>query len=139
MQLFLQQVFDALPDFEIGIIGSAAYDPTTAADVDVLFLASAPFPDIIAALGLRYNGWDRGSHHLRRANARLAGVPLPVQLLQDSLVTRFDDYPYAVVLRDGTRLHGDVPPFVKSNRPSPRHQTLLNPVATTLSSRLRRR
>lgn len=101
----LKAVFTAFPNDNIAIIGSAAINVDSANDIDVLFLTDESFKRAVISKGAKYNGWDRNGQHVRRANVTIEGAYKPVQLTQNSTHHRFEDYPYALVLRDGTIIH----------------------------------
>lgn len=104
----LDRIFEHFKDREIAVVGSAVKDYGSARDVDVLVPAGVDFPTMADEMGIRYNGWDLADgSHLRRANVRLPGVEKPVQILQNGLVSKFEEWPHAVRLRDGRVLNAD--------------------------------
>ncbi len=100
----LHEVFHHLGAYTIGIIGSALRDFESAKDIDILFLTTGAFEHACGENGITWNGWDAHNGHLRRGNGRLEGVEKPVQFLHIGSVTKFEDHPHSVLLRNGAIL-----------------------------------
>lgn len=103
----LQFIFDYFPNDDIIIVGSAVSGFANARDIDVQFLNSDQYLAACKRYDLKYNGWDTPRGHVRRANMRLRGVFLPVQLIHVDTTTTADDHPHIVLQRGGTVLHED--------------------------------
>jgi hypothetical protein len=104
----ISRVFEYFPNDDVAVVGSVLRDPERARDIDVLVPASVDFPALAERLGVGYNGWDLADgSHLRRANFRIPNIDKNVQLLQNRLVTAFEEWPHAVRLRDGRILNPD--------------------------------
>ena len=103
----LQFIFDYFPNDDIIIVGSAVSDFGKAHDIDVQFLDAAQYLVACKHYDLKYNGWDTARGHVRRANMRVRGVFLPVQLIHVDTTKTAEDHPHVVLLRDGTVLHED--------------------------------
>ena len=98
----LTKVFEHFKDDEVAIVGSALRDFDKARDIDVVVPSKTDYPALVKRLGATYSGWDLADgSHLRRANLKVPGVGKRVQLLQNRLVHVFEDWPHAVLLRDG--------------------------------------
>jgi len=108
MEKDIQRIFEYFPDLEIGIVGSMTWKPKIAQDIDVLVLPTVDWKALMASLNAKYNGWDVSLGHLRRANIHVPGLNRKVQLLCNSNVKMFKDWPHCVILRDGTRLHDGI-------------------------------
>lgn len=102
----LAKVFEHFGDDEVAVVGSAVRDYDAAKDIDVLVPAGVDYPALVKRLGATYNGWDLadGSHQ-RRANIRVPGVEKKVQLIQNRLVSQFEEWPHAVLTREGKHLN----------------------------------
>jgi hypothetical protein len=104
----LSKVFDHFAEDKVAVVGSAIKDYEAAKDIDVLVPADVDYPALVKKLGATYSGWDlKDGSHLRRANYNIPGVAKRVQLLQNRMVGQFDQWPHAVLLRDGKTLNGD--------------------------------
>lgn len=105
----LQRVFDHLADYECAIVGSSLREYDTANDIDVLCLAGQDFRTLAKALGVTYLGAFPSaitSGKVRRLSSlAIEGVDKPLQVISDSSVATFDQWPHAVLLRDGRRLN----------------------------------
>ena len=102
----IAKVFEHFVDDDIAIVGSAVRDYEVAKDIDVLVPSGVDYPALVKRLGATYNGWDLadGSHQ-RRANIRVPGIKKKVQLIQNRLVSKFDEWPHAVLTREGKQLN----------------------------------
>ena len=99
-------IFAHFPDWDIAVVGSSLRNFVTARDIDVLFRASQDFRQLAREVGVRYaGGWNMGEARIHRLNYTVPGLDKPVQLIQRSTVEDFDQWPHAVLLRDGTLLH----------------------------------
>ena len=112
-------VFDYFHSVPIAIEGSYPCTPETAADIDVLcLLCDWEWKALCGRLGVRYVGYDiygpleqsyytptgapgEQTRHLRCADVHIPGVARRVHLITVSGVRRFDDWPYALLLRSG--------------------------------------
>jgi hypothetical protein len=104
-----RRVFDRFAEWEIAIVGSSLRDFDSAGDVDVLFLAGQDMRQLARELGLKYLGkfpspLTKGDVR-RLSNTSVEGVSKPVQLISDSSVATFDQWPHMVLLRDGRVLN----------------------------------
>lgn len=98
----LAKVFEHFSEDEVAVVGSAVRDYEAARDIDVLVPAGVDYPALVKRLGAKYNGWDLADgSHLRRANITIPGVAKRVQILQNRLVSQFEEWPHAVLRRDG--------------------------------------
>ena len=102
----IQTVFNHFAGEDVAIAGSAVRDVETAHDIDVLVPSTVDLPALATKHGATYNGWDTPDGlHIRRANLRVPGLRRNVQLIQRRDVARFEDWPHAVLLRDGRVLN----------------------------------
>ena len=102
----LTKVFEHFANDDVAIVGSAVRDYEAAKDIDVLVLASTDYPALVKRLGAKYNGWDlENGNHIRRANISVPGVGKRVQVVQNRLVSKFDEWPHAVLQRNGQQLN----------------------------------
>lgn len=115
MHPYHARVFDYFPDEDIAIIGSSVRDMDRAHDIDVLFLPTVNFRELCNLHDVRYRGkWERQSpldganETIRQVTMAIPGVPLPVQLTQNSRTWAFQLHPFCTLLRDGTRLNDGV-------------------------------
>lgn len=94
---------------EMAIVGSSLRDWDTARDIDVLFPASTDFRQLARELGLKYLGKFpsplTGGDVRRLSNTTVEGVKKPVQIISDSSVATFAEWPHQVLLRDGQMLN----------------------------------
>jgi len=98
----IAKVFEHFGDDEVAVVGSAVRDYNAAKDIDVLVPSGVDYPALVKRLGAKYNGWDLADgSHLRRANITIPGVNKRVQILQNRLVSQFEEWPHAVLRRDG--------------------------------------
>lgn len=104
-----QRVFTHLAEWNCAIVGSSLRDFDNAHDIDVLFPASQDFRQLARELGLKYLGRFPSAitdGDVRRlSNTVISGVPKPVQIISDSSVVTFDQWPHAVLLRNGRMLN----------------------------------
>lgn len=104
-----RRVFDRFADWDVAIVGSSLRDFDSAHDIDVLFPASQDFRQLAKDLGLKYLGKFpsplTGGDVRRLSNTTVDGVSKPVQIISDSSVSTFDQWPHAVLLRDGRMLN----------------------------------
>lgn len=100
-----QTVFDLLGEFEIAIVGGSVKNPD-AKDIDIIFLHHDEFERACRKYDVRWAGWDANYGHVRRANLNL-GVSRPIQFVQVSSVTTFEDHPHILLKRDGTIMNED--------------------------------
>ena len=102
-------VFERFAEWEIAIVGSSLRDFDNAHDIDVLFLAGQDMRQLARELGLKYLGKFASpltNGDVRRlSNTHVEGVSKPIQLISDSSAATFDQWPHAVLLRDGRMLN----------------------------------
>ena len=102
----LTRLFEHFPGQDIAVVGSALRDYDTAGDIDVLVPASVDLPALAKHRKAKYSGWDlKDGSHLRQVTLRLPGVSKRVQVVQNTTVKQFADWPHEVLLRDGRRLN----------------------------------
>ena len=102
----LDAVFSYFEGENVAVTGSAVRDIETAHDIDVLVPNTVDLPALAQKHGASYNGWDTPDGlHIRRANLRVPGLRRPVQLIQRRDVSSFEQWPHAVLLRDGRVLN----------------------------------
>jgi hypothetical protein len=105
------RVFDRFSEWDCAIVGSSLRDYDRAHDIDVLFPADTDFRQLARELGLKYLGkfpspLTKGDVR-RLSNTYVDAVTKPVQIISDSTVSTFDQWPHAVLLRDGRLLNED--------------------------------
>ena len=102
----LTKVFEHFAKDDVAVVGSAVRDYDAAKDIDVLVPSGVDYQAIVKRLGAKYNGWDLADgSHTRRANVTVPGVAKRVQLVQNRLVSKFDEWPHAVLTREGKQLN----------------------------------
>ena len=109
MRSEFRRVFDRFAEWEIAIVGSSLRGFDSAGDVDVLFLAGQDMRQLAKELGLKYLGkfpspLTKGDVR-RLSNTTVDGVNKPIQCISDSSVTTFQEWPHAVLLRNGSILN----------------------------------
>lgn len=105
MHADLRTIFDYFKDDKVAIVGSSVKDFDTAHDIDVLVPAGVDYKALTERLGVKYNGFEsKDGSHIRRANLSVPGVKKNVQLVQNRLVDAFEEWPHALMQRDGTVL-----------------------------------
>ena len=103
MHATFQHIFDTLSDFEIAITGSVLKDYEAAKDIDILFLASQDFRKLSDELGIPYRGGFEGDGgRVHSLHYLMHGVEKDINLIQRTGVDTFEQWPHAVLLRDGT-------------------------------------
>lgn len=104
-----QAVFLRFREWNIAIVGSSLRDYDSANDIDVLFPAAQDFRQLAKELGLKYLGKFpsplTGGDVRRLSNLFVDGVTKPVQLISDSTVVSFEQWPHQVLLRHGVTLN----------------------------------
>ena len=111
----LQLVFDRFPTHNICVVGSAVLDYEHAKDIDILFLPPTDWKALVKRLGVKYNGWDTPTGHIRRAAWRMDGVEKLIHVMMKDTVKDASDWPNLVLLRSGTVIHRENP-FVKDTK-----------------------
>lgn len=103
-----KRVFAHFFDYDIAIVGSSLRDFAAAKDIDVLFLADQDFRQLAREYGLVYRGgFDTKDGRVHQMRYQFGDVK-PLNLVQRSSVTAFDQWPHAVLLCNGQILHPGV-------------------------------
>lgn len=103
-----ERVFAHFLLYDIAIVGSSLRDFDRAQDIDVLFLAGQDFRQLAREYGVTYRGgFDTKDGRVHQMRYQFGDVK-PLNLVQRSSVTEFEQWPHVVLLRNGTHLHPGV-------------------------------
>ena len=101
MNEVVQAIFNALPSMEIYLIGSFVTSPTTAHDIDILFVNEDEFYAACEFFSVAPQWWSAYTGRVSRANLTDM-FALPVQLIHNRGISSISEFEYHYQQRDGT-------------------------------------